>query len=125
MITNNISIILYVTGIITASMLFVFLSPKLMFERMLHVKAAYGGLPEVIERSWGMAIFVTGILLIWAGCDPAIRKPVLTCVALNKAAFVGLLLFDYKNDYVRNFAFTILFDAACVIIYVVYLMGWA
>jgi len=99
MITNNISLILHVTGIITSSMLLIFISPRLVFEKVLRVKVSYGGLPELIERHWGMAIFITGLLLIWSGCDPAIRKPVLTCVALN--------------------------DAACVVVYVAYLMGWA
>jgi hypothetical protein len=125
MITNNISLILYVTGIITASMLLVFISPRLVFEKMLRVKVSYGDLPELLERHWGMAIFITGLLLIWSGCDPAIRKPVLTCVALNKAVFVGTLLLNYKKEYVRNLALMIAFDAVCVIVYVIYLMGCA
>jgi hypothetical protein len=62
-----------------------------------------------------MAIFITGLLLIWAGCDPAIRKPVLICVALNKAVFVGMLLFDYKKEYFRSFALTIAFDAVALL----------
>ncbi|HOE17085.1 MAG TPA: hypothetical protein PK344_06675 [Syntrophorhabdaceae bacterium] len=125
MISNNITIILYVTGIITASMLGVFLAPRLVFAKTLRVDVAYGGLPEVIERHWGMGIFITGLLLIWAGYDPAIRKPVLACVGLNKAVFVAMLLFDFKHKYVRNLALIMAFDAACVIIYAAYLMGWA
>jgi hypothetical protein len=42
MITNNISLILYVTGIIIASMLLVFISPRLVFEKMLRVKVFHG-----------------------------------------------------------------------------------
>jgi len=125
MITDNIAIILYVTGIITTSMLVVFISPRLYFEKMLHVKVAYGDLPELIERHWGLTTFITGLLLIWAGCDPAIRKPVLACVALNKGVFVGMLLLDYKKEYVRPFIPTIIFDGACAVIYIIYLMGWA
>jgi hypothetical protein len=50
MITNNISLILYVTGIITASMLLVFISPRLVFEKILRVKVSYSDLPELLER---------------------------------------------------------------------------
>lgn len=125
MITNNISLILYVTGIITTSMLLAFISPQLLFEKMLRVKVSRGGLPELLERHWGMGIFITGLLLIWAGCDPVIRNPVLACVGLNKGVFVGMMLFHYKKEYVRNMALIILFDAACVIIFATYLMGWA
>lgn len=125
MITNNISLILYVTGICTMSMIFVFISPRLLFDKILRVRVAYGDLPETLERHWGMGIFITGLLLIWAGYDPAIRIPVLTCVGLNKAVFVGMMLFHYKKKYVRNMALIILFDAACVIMYAAYLLGWA
>lgn len=125
MITNNISLILYITGMVTASMLTVFISPRLVFEKILRVEIAYGGLPEIIERHWGMAIFVTGLLLIWAGCDPAIRKPVLTCVALNKAVFVGTLLMNYRKVPLKNLALMIAFDTACVIIFLAYLTGCA
>lgn len=125
MIANNISLILYVTGIITASMLMVYISPRLVFEKILRVEIAYGGLPEIIERHWGMAIFVTGLLLIWAGCDPAIRKPVLMCVSLNKAVFVGTLLLNYRKVPLKNLALMIAFDTVCVIIFLAYLMGCA
>jgi hypothetical protein len=124
MITSNISIILYVTGIITASMLLLFISPRLVMEKMFGLKSD-GGAAELFERHWGMAIFITGLLLVWAGYDAAIRKPVLACVALNKAAFVCLVLFNYKKGYVRNFALTLAFDTACVIVFIVYLLGWA
>ena len=123
MITNNISLILYVTGIITTSLLLLFVLPRLGMEKMFGLKVE-GDVAELIVRHWGMAIFVSGLLLIYAGYDAAIRTPVLFSVALNKAAFVFLVLFNYRR-YIRNFAVTIVFDAACVVIYIIYLMGWA
>jgi hypothetical protein len=124
MITGNITIILYVTGCITCTMLLLFISPRLVMEKMLRLKAD-DGVAGLIERHWGMAIFVTGILLIWAGYNPAIRTPVIACVALNKASFVCMMLFNYKKGYVKNFALTLAFDTACAVAFAVYLLGWA
>jgi hypothetical protein len=124
MITGNITLILYATGIITCSMLLLFIAPRLVMEKMLRLKADEG-VAGLIERHWGMAIFITGLLLIWAGYDPAIRTPVIACVALNKASFVGLMLFNYKKGYVNNFALIMAFDTACVVAFAVYLLGWA
>ena len=123
MITNNISLILYFTGIMTTSLLPLFILPQWGMEKIFGLKVE-GDVGELIVRHWGMAIFVSGLLLIYAGYDAAVRTPVLFCVALNKAAFVLLILFNYKK-YIRNFALTIAFDAACVGIFVAYLMGWA
>lgn len=124
MITGNITAILYVTGIITCSMLLLFFAPKLVMEKMLRLKAD-DGVAGLIERHWGMGIFVTGLLLVWAGYDPGIRTPVIACVALNKATFVGLMLAHYRKGYVNNFALILAFDTACVVAFAVYLLGWA
>lgn len=124
MITGNITIILYVTGVITCGMLLLFLAPRLVMETMLRLKADEG-IAGLIERHWGMGIFVTGLLLIWAGYDPALRTPVIACVALNKATFVGMMLANYRKGYVNNFALIMAFDTACVVAFALYLLGWA
>ena len=124
MITENITMILYVTGAITCSMLLLFIAPKLVMEKMLRLKADEG-IAGLIERHWGMGIFITGLLLVWAGYNPAIRTPVIACVALNKATFVGMMLANYKKGYVNNFSLIMAFDTACVVAFVVYLLGWA
>lgn len=123
MITSNITLILYLTGIITSSMLLLLFAPHFVFEKMFGLEAG-SGISELIKRHWGFAIFITGMLLIWAGYDPAIRIPVLTCVALNKAVFVFLLLLNFKKGYLRNFALVFAFDVACIIIFGVYLLGF-
>lgn len=124
MVTGNITLILYVTGILTCSMLLLFIAPKLVMEKMLRLEAGEG-IAGLIERHWGMGIFITGLLLIWAGYDPSIRTPVIACVALNKATFVGMMLANYKKGYVNNFSMIMAFDTACVVAFVVYLFGWA
>jgi hypothetical protein len=124
MITGNITLILYVTGIITCSMLLLFIAPKFVMQNLLRLKADEG-LAGLIERHWGMGIFVTGLLLIWAGYDPALRTPVIACVALNKATFVGMMLANYKKGYMNNFSLIMAFDTACVFAFVLYLLGWS
>jgi hypothetical protein len=124
MVTGNITLILYVTGIITCSMLLLFIAPRLVMEKMLRLKADEG-IAGLIEQHWGMGIFITGVLLIWAGYAPAIRVPVVACVALNKATFVGLMLTNYRKGYVNNFSLIMAFDTACVVAFALYLLGWA
>lgn len=124
MITNNITLILYITGGITALPLLVFVAPRLMF-KALQITSPSGDLHGLIERHWGMSIFITGLLLLWSAYDPAIRTSVLTCVALNKAAFVGVMVMNRKVEQVWNFAPAIIFDTACVAIYLLYLTGLA
>jgi hypothetical protein len=60
-----------------------------------------------------------------AGHDPAIRTPVMACVALNKASFALQELFRYGKECARNFAPILAFDAACVAVFTAYLAGWA
>ena len=91
MIHDNIQIILYVTGTITASMLLQFVAPA----RMLKV----GNQLEVSDpvalffaRAAGLAVGLQGALLIWAAVDPALRIPVVTVVAIGKSGFIGTVL---------------------------------
>ncbi len=124
MITANISLILYITGAITMTMIFQFFWPRLIIEKISGLKVE-GDTAEFFERHWGMAVFITGLLLVLAGYDCVIRRPVLFCVGLNKAVFVCMLLVDYKKGLIKHFVPTVLFDALCVVIFVAYLMGWA
>lgn len=124
MITENFTIILYITGIITSSLVGAVIAPRLVIEKIMHLKVGTG-FDEILARHWAGTAFITGLLLIWAGYDPAIRIPVVTCVGLDKAIFVGMLFLNYKKDYVRRLALVCAFDTACVIVYLLYLMGWA
>jgi hypothetical protein len=124
MITQNISLILYVTGAITTSMLLMFAAPVFLQEKILKVRVE-GEVGMLYARHWGMEIFLTGALLIYAGYDPAVRVPVVLAVTLGKASFVGLVLANIRKDYAKRFITTILFDALCVLLYALYLAGLA
>lgn len=124
MITENISFICYCTGFFTSTMLFLFLFPQFVMGKLFRVKIESAS-AELIARHWGMAVFITGVLLMIAGYDEAARKPILFCVGLNKLAFIYLMLFNYGKEYGRNFAANFLFDILCVVLFGFYLMGWA
>jgi hypothetical protein len=122
MIHDNIQIILYVTGTITASMLLQFVAPA----RMLKV----GNQLEVSDpvalffaRAAGLAIGLQGALLIWAAVDPALRIPVVTVVAIGKTGFIGTVLLQSKSIS-KGYVLTMVFDTACVLAYVAFLLGF-
>jgi hypothetical protein len=123
-ISNNITLILYVTGLVTASMILQFISPRLMVEKILKLKVE-GDTAEIFERHWGVLVFVTGVLIMYAGFDPAVRTPILAGALVEKAVLVLLVLANYRKGYLRNFTLmsAIAFDALCVVIYLLYLLG--
>ena len=121
MIQDNIGLVLYITGAITASMLLQFLTPA----RVLRV----GNQLEVSDpvalffaRTAGLAIGLQGALLIWAATDPALRIPVVAVVAIGKAGFIGTVLLQPKSIS-KGYVLTVAFDTACVLTYLAFLFG--
>lgn len=121
MLEDHISIILYVIGGITASMIFQFMSPRAYLK-------AFNGLDVTDEisiffaRSAGAPIAMIGLLIIWAGYDPALRVPVLTAALIGKAAFVSSIALHAKSV-AKGYVLAALFDGTAIIIFAVYLLG--
>ena len=121
MIHSHIEIILYITGAATASMLLQFVAPRQALQ-------AFGKLDVsdpvalFLARGAGLGIGILGILLIWAAVEPALRVPVMTMAAIGKAAFVATILVRFK-DFTQGFLLTVVFDSACVLVYIAYLLG--
>ncbi len=122
MISNNIGLILYVTGAITAGMIIQLLFPRLVLEKILKLKIE-GDVTDFYARHWGVLVFVTGALLCYAAYDPAVRTPVLIGAIIEKAALVLLVLANYKKGYLPKFAMMAGFDSLCVVLYVLYLLN--
>jgi hypothetical protein len=121
MIAEHIDLILFVTGAFTVTMLFQVFAPAQALK-------AFGGL-EVSDgtalffaRSAALPIGLFGVLLIWAGTDPAIRTPIIATAAVGKAGFVAMLI--SQPGHARGFALTIAFDTLCVLVYAAYLLGF-
>jgi hypothetical protein len=124
MITQNINIILYITGGITACMIFQFIAPKLFLKKAMNITLQdEAGL--FFAQHWGILVFLFGILLIFSAVYPEIRKSVLIAASVEKAAFVFMILLNIKKDFVRGMIPAAVFDTLCVVLYLIYLTGIA
>jgi hypothetical protein len=122
MIAEHISLILYVLGGATSLMLLQFLAPR-SYLRIFHKLTVEEPHALFFARHWGLVIGLFGVLLIWAGHDPAIRTPIVATAALGKAALVVMILANRKS-FTRGYLHVAAFDAVCSVIFVLYLAGW-
>ena len=121
MIQANIQIVLFVTGGITASMLLQYLAPARML-RVGNQLQVEDPVALFFARAAGLAIGLQGALLIWAAVDPTLRIPVVTIVAIGKAGFIATVLMQ-PESISKGYRLTVAFDAACVLIYLLFLFG--
>lgn len=83
MITKNIKWIMLVVGAISCSMILVVLMPQQGL--MNHFGESLDGpLAEIVVRSWGMLITITGGLLIYGAFHPVHRKLVIVAACCSK-----------------------------------------
>lgn len=122
MIHDNIQIILYVTGTITASMLLQFVAPARMLKVGNQLQVS-DPIALFFARAAGLAIGLHGALLIWAAVDPALRIPVIAVVAIGKIGFIATVLLQPKSIS-KGYVLTVVFDTACVLTYVAFLLGF-
>ena len=123
MITDNIQLILMVTGFVTMLPLLQFLFPAAFLK--LHNKIETrdeAGL--FFARHWGMMAFVVGGLVYAAGY-PQARLPIVGAALIEKAAMLLLIALNWNRPFGKGFAVTLLFDGACCVIYGLYLAGVA
>ncbi|MBP6530303.1 MAG: hypothetical protein KA260_09285 [Burkholderiales bacterium] len=124
MITNNISTILLVTGLVTMLPLLQFLFPAAILKLLNKIEIRdEAGL--FFARHWGMMAFVVGGLLVYASGHPEARLPVISAALIEKAALVLLIALNWNKPFGKGFAVTLLFDGACCVIYGLYLVGLA
>ncbi|MBK06698.1 MAG: hypothetical protein CL920_00900 [Deltaproteobacteria bacterium] len=124
MITNNMSIILYITGAITASMLLQFLFPR-TFLRLANKVELEDKAGLFYARHWGMMVFVLGALMVYVGYYPAGQTPVLLAVTVEKVAFVAMVFTSLDEPLSRALIPSALFDSTCVILFTLSLTGLA
>jgi hypothetical protein len=124
LISDHISIILYVTGAITSLVVVQFFFParvlKLLNQIEMHDEAGL-----FFARHWGLLAFSLGALLIYAADHPSARAAIMLFALIEKVGIVALIISHYKRPYTRGLRLTALFDATCVILYAIYLAGIA
>jgi len=122
MLAASIDAILYVTGAVTAlAGLTVVLAPKPLLRLVFGVVTVDGALLFFV-RHWGVLLFVVGALTVAAGPLPALRGPVLSAAAIEKAAIAGLVCIGPLKRTPGMTAVAIV-DGLCALIYAAYLFG--
>jgi hypothetical protein len=124
MITQNINIILYVTGAITACMILMFIAPKLFMKKGMNLTLRDEA-GVFFAQHWGLLVFLFGALIFLSAVYPEIRKPVLIAASIEKIAIVIMVLLNLKKDFVRGMFPAAVIDSVCVILYILYLTGAA
>lgn len=92
MITENIRLILVVTGALTTGTVGFFLLPRLLLQRVFGVEEI-GPALTLVTRHWGLLLSLMGALLVYAAFEPGLRGPVMVVAFIEKIIFAGLVFF--------------------------------
>ncbi|HEY0302249.1 MAG TPA: hypothetical protein VGC36_12970 [Rhizomicrobium sp.] len=118
-ITQYIDWILIVAGVLTCSMLLMALAPRLAM-RTTFGEDETGTLANLIARSWGILIFASGLMLIYAAFHAEVRLPILLYSIVGKLTFVALLVSEPR--YRGRALPTIVVDTVIVVLLSWYLL---
>ncbi|HEY8025270.1 MAG TPA: hypothetical protein VIF60_11925 [Burkholderiaceae bacterium] len=121
-IAEHISIILTVTGAVTALVVLQFFFPAKILQLLSKVTITdEAGL--FYARHWGLLAFSIGALLIYAADHAEARAPIMLFAAIEKAGLVAIVVLHAKRPYTKGMRLAAVFDGACVLIYAAYLLG--
>jgi EamA domain-containing membrane protein RarD len=122
MLNEHISIILLVTGIVTALPILQFFVPKPVIKLMYKVEIDDpAGL--LFARHWGLMAACFGGLLIYASSHEEVRAPVVAAALLEKAGLVGAIAAAWNEPHAKGLRLACIFDAACTIVFAVWLLS--
>ena len=124
MISNNISLILMVTGAVTMLPIlqFLFTAQFLSALNKIVIRDEAG---LFFARHWGMLAFVMGGLMFYAASHPEARTAIIGAALIEKAALVMMIALHWNRPFAKGFAVTALFDGVCCVIFALYLAGAA
>ena len=121
-IGDNIGWVLEISGILTCSMILYALAPR-MFHQFIFGENIAGGSTLLAIRSWGIMIFGSGALLIYAAYHPDFRDAIRLYSIVGKSSFVVPVLLDGQNT-LRKPAFAMaLADVVMVVLFAWYLLS--
>lgn len=113
--------IMLVSGILTCSMLLTIFAPDLVLNNMFGATLD-GPLAQIMVRSWGVLVTLTGAMLIYGAYSPSSRALVLIVAAVSKLCFVGLIVI-YGQAYLDKAMSTIVIDLLMALLFVSYLLA--
>lgn len=120
-IVAHIKWIMLVSGALTCTMLYVVVSPQAAL-RATFGDTLEGPLAEIVVRSWGTLIVLTGAMLIYGAYHNAVRPLILTVAGAGKLVFIGLVLI-YGRQYLGHASLAVGFDSLMVALFTTYLIG--
>ena len=113
-------VILLVTGVVTALPVLQYFFPAKALKLLHHVVP---GDPAgvLFARHWGLMAGCFGGLLIYAGIHPEVRAPIVAAATIEKAGLVLLIASAWNEPHARGLRLACIFDAACTVLYAVWL----
>jgi hypothetical protein len=120
-LVNHFAVVLYVTGVITASPVLIFLAPSAGLRALFKLEMADEA-GRFFVRHWGLLCFAIGAALVYAGLHPEVREPVLLGAMVEKAALVMMIALNWNRPFARGMRLTAFFDGACSLIFAVWLL---
>ena len=113
---NYINIMLYITGIITILPGFIYFFPISTSSKLLKIDFKDEASLFFVQH-WGLLVSVLGVLIVYSVHAPSIRTPILIAAIVEKAAIVFLILKAWQKDFTKGLRGTAVFDAICVVLY--------
>jgi hypothetical protein len=121
-IDHNIGWVLEISGLLTCSMLLYALAPR-MFHEFVFGEDVNQPSAVLALRSWGVMIFGSGALLVYAAYHPEFRDAIVLFSIAGKSSFILPVLFD-TGRLIRKPAFPMaLADVAMVLLFAWYLLS--
>ncbi len=122
MALNYVNIMLYVTGIFTASVILLFFAPELVLDKMFKITLKEEA-SLFIARHWGLLVGIFGLLIVCSVHNPAIRSTVLVAAIVEKAVIVLMILKNFNKEFTKGLRGIVVIDTTCVVLYLLYLTG--
>ena len=122
MISENIDIILLVTGCVTSVVTLQFFFPTFYANKILKIELA-DDVTKFYFAHGGLVVLSISIMLIWAAFIPEMQRPVALAGLIEKAALAAWVFKDIKKPYTKMMLPAALFDTGCSILYGLFLLG--
>jgi hypothetical protein len=122
MLNEHISIILLVTGIITALPILQFVAPQPVIKLMYKTEVE-GPAGLLFARHWGLMAAVFGALLIYASSHAQVRGPIVAGAMVEKAGLAVSIFAAWGKPHAAGMRLAGIFDAACTVIFAIWLFS--
>jgi hypothetical protein len=120
-IVTHFAAILYLTGVITASPILIFLAPSPGLRSLFKLEMTDEP-GRFFARHWGLLCGVIGAALVYAGLHPQLREPIVLAATVEKAVLVVMIALNWNRPFARGMKLTAFFDGACSLIFAAWLI---